>query len=78
MAGLPHPVIQRANEILAQLEASAGKAVKINPSAPMQMALFPETNPLVEELKELDVNSLSPIEALNKIYEWQKKYVGKK
>jgi DNA mismatch repair protein MutS len=59
-------VIQRANEILAQLEASAGKAVKINPSAPMQMALFPETNPLVEELKEPDVNSLSPIEALKK------------
>lgn len=30
------------------------------------------------ELKGLDVNSLSPIEALNKLYEWQKKYVGKK
>jgi DNA mismatch repair protein MutS len=44
----------------------------------MQMALFPQTNPLVDELKELDVNSLSPIEALNKIYEWQKKYVMKK
>ncbi len=77
LAGIPKPVIQRANEILQQLEASAGKAVKINPSAPMQMALFPETNPLVDELKELDVNSLSPIEALNKIYEWQKKYATK-
>jgi DNA mismatch repair protein MutS len=78
LAGIPRPVIQRANEILHQLELSSGKAVKINPSAPMQMALFPETNPLVDELKELDVNSLSPIEALNKIYEWQKKYSGKK
>lgn len=77
LAGIPRPVIQRANEILQQLELSSGKAVKINPSAPMQMALFPETNPLLDELKELDVNSLSPIEALNKIYEWQKKYVGK-
>ena len=67
-------MIQRTNEILAQLEASAGKAVKINPMAAQQMALFPETNPLIEELKELDVNSLSPIEALNKLYEWQKKY----
>ncbi len=74
LAGIPRTVVQRANEILAQLEASAGKAVKINPAAPMQMALFPETNPLVNELKELDVNSLSPIEALNKIYEWQTKY----
>jgi len=32
---------------------------------------------MVDELKELDANSLSPIEALNKIYEWQKKYVSK-
>lgn len=77
LAGLPRPVIQRANEILAQLEASSGKAVKINPAAPMQMALFPETNPMLNELKELDVNSLSPIEALNKIYEWQRKYTTK-
>lgn len=29
----------------------AGKALKINPMAAQQMALFPETNPLVEELK---------------------------
>jgi DNA mismatch repair protein MutS len=77
LAGIPRPVIQRANEILQQLELSSGKAVKINPSAPMQMALFPETNPLLNELKELDVNSLSPIEALNKIYEWQKKFIAK-
>ncbi len=77
LAGLPKPVIQRANEILRQLESSAGKAVKISPMAAQQMTLFPETNPLVDELNELDVNSLSPIEALNKIYEWQKKFSGK-
>jgi len=38
------------------------------------MALFPETNPLLDELKDLDINTLSPIEALNKLYEWQRKY----
>ena len=77
LAGLPRPVVQRAGEILQQLEASSGKAVRLNPDAPRQLALFPETNPLVEELRALDVNSLSPIEALNKIYEWQSKYVKK-
>jgi DNA mismatch repair protein MutS len=77
LAGLPRPVVQRAGEILRQLEASSGKAVKINPMAARQIALFPETNPLMDELKKLDVNALSPIEALNKIYEWQRKY-GKK
>jgi DNA mismatch repair protein MutS len=74
LAGLPAPVIQRANEIMGALEKSSGKAVKINPNAAQQVALFPETNPLLDELKELDVNGLSPIEALNKLFEWQKKY----
>jgi DNA mismatch repair protein MutS len=76
LAGLPRPVIQRAGEILQQLEASSGKAVKLNTMAGYQLALFPETNPLVDELKTLDVNTLSPIEALNKLYEWQKKFSG--
>ncbi len=74
LASLPQPVIQRASEILIQLEASSGKAVKIDPHAAQQMALFPETNPLLDELKDLDINTLSPIEALNKLYEWQRKY----
>ena len=74
LAGLPSPVVVRAQEILRQLEASSGKAVKINPELPRQMALFPETNPLVDELSGLDVNTLSPIEALNKLYEWKKRF----
>ncbi len=77
LAGLPQPVVQRATEILQQLEASSGKAVKINPNAPQQLALFPETNPLLDELKNIDVNTLSPIEALNRLYEWQRKYIRK-
>ena len=75
LAGLPGPVVQRASEILQQLEASAGKAVRIDPQAPQQMALFPDTNPLLAELDQLDMNTLSPIEALNKLYEWQRKYL---
>jgi len=74
LAGLPQPVVQRASEILRQLEASSGKAVKIDPNLPEQMMLFPETNPILDELKDLDINALSPIEALNRLYEWQKKY----
>jgi DNA mismatch repair protein MutS len=42
---------------------------------PQQLILFPETNPLLDELKTLDVNGLSPIEALNRLYEWQRKYL---
>jgi DNA mismatch repair protein MutS len=76
LAGLPRPVIQRAGEILKELESSSGKAVRINPALPQQLTLFPETNPLLDELKELDINTLSPIEALNKLYEWRKKFLA--
>jgi DNA mismatch repair protein MutS len=75
LAGLPRPVIQRAGEIMHQLESSSGKAVKINPQLPKQLALFPETNPLIEELKSLDLNTLTPIEALTKLYEWRQRYL---
>ena len=42
LAGLPRPVIQRASEILHQLEASSGKAVKINPNLPQQLTCSPK------------------------------------
>ena len=78
LAGLPRPVIQRATDIMAELEKSSGQAIHINPHSAQQVALFPETNPLLDELNGLDVNSLSPIEALNKLFEWQRRYFGKK
>ena len=74
LAGLPAPVIQRAGEIMAELEKTSGRAVKIDPHAAQQAMLFPDSSPLLDELKNVDVNSLSPIEALNKLFEWQKKY----
>lgn len=75
LAGIPRTVIQRAGEILQQLQASSGTAVQLNPQSVEQMALFPETNPLLEELKSLDINSIPPVQALNLLYEWQKKYL---
>jgi DNA mismatch repair protein MutS len=74
LAGLPGPLIQRANEIMAELEKTSGRAVKMNPHEAQQALLFPESSPLLQELKELDINSMSPIEALNKLFEWQRKF----
>ena len=74
LAGLPAPVIQRASEIMAELEKTSGRPVKIDPHAVQQAMLFPESSPLLDELKNVDVNALAPIEALNKLFEWQKKY----
>ena len=74
LAGLPPTVISRANQMMQEMEAASGHQYRLNPIAPQQVALFPETNPLVDELKSLDINSVSPIEALNRLYEWKKKY----
>ncbi|MFC2063660.1 DNA mismatch repair protein MutS [Chloroflexota bacterium] len=74
LAGLPMTVIQRANDILRKLEKTSGNAIDSKSASAHQVALFPETNPLVEELENLDINSLSPLASLNKLYEWKRKY----
>ncbi|HPS41067.1 MAG TPA: DNA mismatch repair protein MutS [Anaerolineaceae bacterium] len=78
LAGIPRPVISRASEILQQLESSSGSAVKIEPAHSQQLVLFPETNPLLDELGDLDLNELPPVQALNKLYEWQKRFLTEK
>ncbi len=74
LAGLPPPVIQRASEILKELESTSGTAFQRDENNSHQLVLFPESNPMLEELRKLDLNVLSPIEALNHLYEWQKRY----
>jgi len=74
IAGLPKPVIQRANEILQQLETTSGTTKVRQESTQKQLTLFPENNPLVKSFKELDINSLTPIEALNMLYDWKQRY----
>jgi DNA mismatch repair protein MutS len=75
LAGIPRPVISRASEILAQLEATSGSTVKVEPTHSQQLTLFPETNPLLNELKAIDLNTLPPIEALNILYEWRRRFM---
>ena len=70
LAGLPRPIIQRAEEILRELEQRAGERRGSRKSS-TQFALFSLDDPLVQELRALDLAALSPLEALNKLYEWQ-------
>jgi DNA mismatch repair protein MutS len=76
IAGLPKPVIQRANEILKQLEESSGSTVERAEINQQQLFLFPENNALLEAFKDLDINSLTPIEALNLLYDWKRRFIG--
>jgi DNA mismatch repair protein MutS len=76
LAGLPRPVIHRAEEILAELEREGARSPLTSPSTqaasavPHQLSLFAaEPHPAVEALRKLDVNSLTPLEAISKLYE---------
>ena len=80
LAGMPRPVVERARELLAQLE-EAGSDFKLPMSTdsgneqPMQLSFFEseqKTNPAVEELRGMEVDSMSPLEALTKLYELKK------
>ena len=76
LAGLPAPVLARAREVLALLET--GHHVAHQPPPPMpdaqQLALFTPAppHPLLAELEGLDVNALSPLDALNRLAAWKK------
>jgi len=74
IAGLPKPVIQRANEILQQLEKTSGNTLEKKETTKQQLTLFPENNALLEAFQDMDINSLTPIEALNLLYEWKRRY----
>ncbi len=88
LAGLPNKVVNRANEILEQLEvgnsknpiSDGSKPAKKKPEA-VQLSLFQLDDPILEavrdEINHMDVNNLTPIEALNKLNEIKKIVGGK-
>jgi len=71
MAGVPKAITIRANNLLEQLENSRNdQSIQISDQSE-QLPLF-QPNPILEKINSLDLNSISPIDALNKIYKWQK------
>jgi len=81
LAGVPRSVNERAKQILSQLEAEHlsddGRpkiAVKSKKSrrGDLQLTLFaPPEHPVVEQLRQLDLNSLTPLDALRRLAEFQ-------
>ncbi|SFA78073.1 DNA mismatch repair protein MutS [Algoriphagus aquimarinus] len=81
MAGMPNPVVLRAAEIMSHLEkdkavADQKEKVKSIPKNNYQLSMF-ELDPKFQEAKDLiegiDINAISPIEALLKLHEIKKK-----
>ncbi len=71
LAGLPASVVHRAQEIMERLEATGPRDPTL-PAEVVQMPLFIEENPAVEMLLALNLEELTPIGALNKLYELQR------
>ncbi|HWQ12779.1 MAG TPA: DNA mismatch repair protein MutS [Roseiflexaceae bacterium] len=84
LAGIPRPVIRRASELLAALERDAQRpertaSERSNGGAPDaeratgQLSLFDlAPNPVVELIRRLNINDLTPLQALNKLAELQR------
>ena len=88
LAGMPQSIVKRAEKILQDLEAAnnngnIGKPTESigNSREGMQLSFFQLDDPVLEvvrdEIKNLDINSLTPLEALNKLNEIKKAVLGK-
>ena len=85
LAGVPKAVVERAKDILVQLEAEhhdvdgKAKIATIEPPEPesghphyFQLSLFGAgDHPLLDEIREVDVNNMTPMEALSRIHGWR-------
>ncbi|MCE1199595.1 MAG: DNA mismatch repair protein MutS, partial [Marinilabiliales bacterium] len=83
MAGMPRSVVSRAEEILAQMEQSNRQEYPAKPVADLaqnregfQLSFFQLDDPVLkqirDEIRNLDINRMSPLEALNKLNEIKK------
>jgi DNA mismatch repair protein MutS len=82
LAGLPEGVITRAREVLADLEAGSNgvnsglpsPSAQVGETRKVQLALFEgEEHPVVDQLRKLDLTTMTPIEALTVLYQLQKR-----
>ncbi len=80
LAGLPNEVVIRAREVLAEHESSERRlsdhltpGASTEPERPAQLTIFtPLSQPVLEKLREVDLNRLTPLEALNLLAELKK------
>jgi DNA mismatch repair protein MutS len=86
MAGMPSQVLNRAKEILVQLESShvgdlSSKAKKVASDSNMQLSFFQLDDPVLEQIKDeiqrTDINTLTPVEALLKLNDIKKMVGGR-
>ena len=75
LAGLPSTIINRAWEVLRDLEDKGSELISLedNDSGGVQLSLLAEIPEYIKELQLLDVMSMTPLEAITKLYELQRR-----
>jgi DNA mismatch repair protein MutS len=74
MAGVPSAVLRRAQEVLSELEERPATPTP-PPTKTLQLTLFEaEEPPVMEALREVDPNALTPLEALRLLDEWKRRF----
>ncbi|HLK16756.1 MAG TPA: hypothetical protein VKT78_18255, partial [Fimbriimonadaceae bacterium] len=74
-AGVPGSVLGRARQILGELEDKSSAPVAAPTTQKLQLTLFEaEPPPVLKELEGLDLNNLTPIEALRILDDWKRKF----
>jgi len=70
LAGLPKVVLERARHVLRQHEKQERRSVQVETAEPVQMTIFtPLSQRIVDRIAETDINSLTPLQALNLLEE---------
>jgi DNA mismatch repair protein MutS len=79
LAGLPNTVIERAKEILSELDKkSEFDSYKLDGKTNEQLNLFlPTYHPILNELEKIDINNTTPLDALKILSHWKKEYLKK-
>jgi DNA mismatch repair protein MutS len=79
MAGVPEEVLARARKVLENLEQ--GTTIEVSKTGPVQSVFSPnfsarsevKENPVISEIKKMDLMNLTPLQALEKLHDIQQK-----
>jgi DNA mismatch repair protein MutS len=72
LAGIPAPVVHRAENLLTDLESGDFRpGTDEREQEIFQPMLIAKEHPIIKELRELDINSLTPLDAMTQLFKWQ-------
>ena len=73
LAGIPQSIIKRAEEVLQQLEQSDGTQPDLFENQLERDKCLPAPHPIIEEMKQMDLFTMTPLEALNHLASLQRR-----